>query len=67
MKMNLGNLIETGKQRFPKAQIVKSNGAYALLLLSWNLDTNKADGWFAAADGSLKHCRDYLRGMIAEG
>ena len=67
MKMNLGDLIETGKQRFPKGQIVKSNGNYLVLLLSWNLEVNKADGWFAATDGSLKHCRDYLRGMIAKG
>ena len=67
MKMNLGNLIETGKPRFPKGQIVKSNGTYLVLLLNWNLEANKAEGWFAAADGSLKYCRDYLRSMIAEG
>ncbi|MGX8719490.1 MAG: hypothetical protein ACSW79_00205 [Eubacteriales bacterium] len=46
MKMNLGNLIETGKPRFPKGQIVKSNGTYLVLLLNWNLEANKADRYF---------------------
>ncbi len=46
MKMNLGNRIETGKPRFPKGQIVKSNGTYLVLLLNWNLEANKADRYF---------------------
>ncbi len=60
--MKLGEIRETGDATFPKAWLVRDpEGGYSVILLHWDIETNKARGWFYAYVGDLKGARRFAR------
>ena len=58
---------ETGIARYPKYQLTHMNGSkrYMILILDWNTESNKANGWFPLAErDTIREARAYMIDFI---
>ena len=55
---------ETGNAEYPKYHLTHCNGSsdYTVMILSWDLENGKANGWFAMISfPTIRECLDYMK------
>ena len=62
--MKIGQMRKTGNAAWPEVWLCKGcQNTYKVMLLSFDEEEGKANGWVTAAAGSLKHCRKFIDSM----